>query len=240
MATLKEGLSNAGLRGNGNGYKVVEVSTDTNDIIGMQLHPDAEYRFETFFGKVYSLGNALRFIKYENFKLNMLNKKLPHIEFRKFRKETQRDVKHYWDLAKLVIADRLVSDRELLKMINNEHGDDILNTRFIPYVKVRRGIIQTKVPNDKLKVYGVILSRLIQTLITEHGDIISDGSDEEYADAMHAFKINVWNDVAERVGSTNLEEQNIAKGFFDITDKKLLDAFIGTDETEETVETENE
>lgn len=194
--------------------------------VSKQLHPDTPKRFKSILGDLYSLGNGMRYLNSSKFKLSWLSKELSKNEFNEIRKGGSKNVPNYWELVKLLAVDRILSDKQLILDIDKLTSKEGINRYlFTAKLHLTKGILDEYIVNDKLKVYSIIVTRIIKDTINELKDgavHMDDATMENFKAFKTSYKEKVWEDVVKR--ATN--GTNIAEGVSDISDEKLKAAFL--------------
>lgn len=177
------------------------------------------------------MSNGMFFLNSSVFKINWLNQPLDNDKFKIIRKNKKRNVPNYWELVKLMLADRLLQDKDLLVKLAKEFPEDIDGTVFNPVLKIKRGILTEVITNDKLYIYGIILSRLVQHIVTllrsgEIGDY-EHLTNAEYKLLVTNIKKYVWDDIIDRVDNNilaaindDMDNDTLKKEFMSIGTKK--------------------
>ena len=212
---------------------IINISTfELEDSIGALLHPNTPYRFYSILGPLYSLSNGMFFLNSTAFKIGWLDSKITNDEFKIIRRSPKRNVPNYWEIVKLLITDRIVQDKPLLIKLVKDLPEDVDNVLFNPVLKIKRGILTEVIKNDKLYIYGLILSRLVQFIVKylrgpEIGDY-ENMTDAEYKQFVQATKEYIWEDVKERskgnilsVINDSINDDDLLKEFMAIRPHKL-------------------
>jgi len=195
--------------------------------IGKLLAPNTRYKFESILGTLDALLNGMYYLNSSVFKLNWLDKKLSTAEFATIRQGSKRNIPNYWEIVKMLVADRLLQDRTLLNKLVVELSENVDDVVFVPIIKIKKGIINTIVKNDKLYIYGIITTRLIQDIVKtlRSMDVVDVNTmdDEVFSKFVSDTKLKVWDDVLQRANG------NVAKVINDeLTNNELLKAFLTT------------
>lgn len=211
---------------------IINISSfEPEGSIGLLLHPNTHTEFKTILGPLYSMSNGMFFLNSSVFKINWLNQPLDNDKFKIIRKNKKRNVPNYWELVKLMLADRLLQDKDLLVKLAKEFPEDIDGTVFNPVLKIKRGILTEVITNDKLYIYGIILSRLVQHIVTllrsgEIGDY-EHLTNAEYKLLVTNIKKYVWDDIIDRVDNNilaaindDMDNDTLKKEFMSIGTKK--------------------
>ena len=197
--------------------------------INYKLNPDAPHKFKSILGDTYSLGNGMKYFGFEDFKLAWVSKSLSNHENMIIKKSSRRDMPNYWNVVTLLLHDRLLQDRELLQQMNEElAGDLIRKTSFIPYLKIKRGIIIDEIPNDKLRIYGRLLNshgkRIIYRIreeLGENNDIreLPDDAWDDFTTMLKKEYVDIMLD--------HLKSPNLMDGInVEVTNEEIIDAFM--------------
>jgi len=194
--------------------------------VSKQLHPDTPKRFKSILGDLYSLGNGMRYLNSVKFKLPWLSKELSKSEFNEIRKGGSKNVPNYWELVKLLTVDRILSDKQLIMDIDALTAEEGINRYlFTAKLHITKGILDEYIVNDKLKVYSIIVTRVIKDTINELKDgknPIDETTMEDFKAFKTAYKEKVWFDVLKRT----IEGTTVAEGVSDISDEDLKKAFL--------------
>jgi len=200
----------------------------SNDILGKQLHPDYKFSFKSILGELYTLGNGMRYINSEELDIKYLSKPLNNKLFRKIVRGKFKDVPNYWGITELLLVDRLMADRELVFSLYKELEIDKFT--FVPYIKLKRGIIPTEVINDKLRGYGYVVTDVINKLIISLNIFIKDRNIVDYTkldkkqfkEFKGIFKTSIFDNI-----ESNSKTTNITYNLVDISNNELRKIYIG-------------
>ena len=175
--------------------------------------------FNSIFGKLRSLKPIIWLINYDNFNPIYLTKPMsPKERTAWFKKRIKRFMPNGTEIFKLVVADRLLSDRGLLQATRNKINEiadgDIENVLLVPYIKIKRGIISVEKPNRNLKVFGIVLTRTLRIILDTFKDI--DNIPEMDKDAFHDKKLiakeKIWADAIQYAKEEPLLNNLIVNG----------------------------
>jgi len=206
--------------------KFVAIQNKHDDSLTSKLSIEynTEKPFNTIFGRLTTLKTVIWLLHFENFNPIYLNKRMPYKEMSNWRKKRKRRfIPNHTEIFKLVVTDRLFSDRSLLEEIKEEFGNEIDNVLFVPFIKINRGAISVDTPNKNLKPYGLILTRVIRFILEEFKDVnIKELDKEEF----HNRKINVKNKIWEDALNYAKEKPLMKSINGDITDDELKKLFI--------------
>ena len=158
--------------------------------------------FNTIFGKLRSLKPVIWLLNYDNFNPIYLTKPMsPKERIKWFKSRRKRYVPNGTEIFKLVVTDRLLADKELIQSVRDKikelNGGDAEQVLFVPYIKIKRGVISTETPNKNLRVYGVVLTRVVRFILDEFKDVenIKELDREEFHKRKMNVKAKVWEDV---------------------------------------------
>ena len=187
--------------------------------------------FITILGKVNTIRKPYNYLIFKNYNPRWLNiepTRKERLAFKRYRKA--RNKKDIFEILKLIIADRLFADRELLQEIKEEFKnsttlEDIL---FVPYIYVETGVIKKLVPAPKDKTYGVILTRVLRFIFKTFEEELGEDFNfmeldkEKFHEIKLKAKERIWEDVISRkIGETLFE------GIEDeLTDEQVKENFL--------------
>ena len=186
--------------------------------------------FNSIFGKLKSIKPVIWLLNYDNFNPIYLTKPMtPRERTNWFKSRRKRYVPNSTEIFKLVVTDRLLSDKDLLQSVaekiqevSNGNTEQIL---FVPYIKIKRGIITTETPNKNLRIYGVVLTRVIRFIMDEFKDTdIRELSKEEFHERKLKIKEKVWEDV-QHYAKDHPILNNLLEGM-EISDDELKERFM--------------
>lgn len=209
-------------------YKIALYSDESDESLGRQLHPDFKFSFKSLLGEIYTLGNGMRYINSEELDIKYISKPLSNSIYKKIAKGKFKDVPNYWSITEMLLVDRIMADRDLVLSIYETL--DVDKFTFIPYIKLKRGIIPTEVINDKLRRYGYIVNYTINDILKIFDKFIKNKNIEDYKniDKKHfkefkiIFKTYVFNKI-EKDSKTDMITENMVE----ISNEDLRNTYIG-------------
>lgn len=207
------------------------VASYSDDSIGKRLHPDYPFSYNSILGELYSLGNGMRYINSIKFDIAKLNKKINTAEYIKINQGGKKFIKNYWEIVTLLTIDRILADKKLVYDMVETYSDDVSNIEFILKYKLKKGIIHEEIVNNKLYIYGKILTSLVNKVVSAYNnyiksdnveiDNIRDMSNKTYKYLKNKIKEDVF-DIA-----VTKADGNICEGLVDINNDELKKAFLG-------------
>jgi len=213
------------------GNIIVKVTKYGDNEIGDRLHPDYEYRFKSILGNIYCLGNGMRFLNNDAFPTSLLNKRLNNKDFKRIVKNKDtKFIPNYWELVKLLTADRLLSDKHLLDDINEKYGDKIDNVTFKPMLRLSQGIVDEEINNDKLFIYGKILDKLLRLIIKTYRKYLEDKDTTTIVEIDKVTFKRLKQDIKEVVIADAIKRadgSDLATSVSTTTDDELKNKFMG-------------
>jgi len=206
-------------------YTITISAFEQESSIGRMLHPNTPFRFKSIMGELYSLSNGMFFMNTVNFKIKWLNEELTSARYKAIRKSPKKNVPNYWEVVKLLIVDRILQDGVLLDKLMKEIPQDTENIYFKPVVKIKRGVLTSIIKNDKLHIYGVILSKIVKIIRNSFKENniedIYDVDEIAFSKAIKDIKEQVWTDALERSNGQLLASINDS-----VTNEDLYRAFM--------------
>ncbi len=209
-----------------NTINITVATYEANDSLGKLLHPDTNHVFSSILGELASSGNGMRFINHTGFKMSWLNRSLTKREYGIMKQGGTRNVPNYWELIKLVLTDRILSDRVLInKLIESVAGD--VELKFTCKIKIDKGMmLNQEVDNDKLFIYNVLLGKVVKFIVKEYKEVFDDI--DIFTLSIHDLnrlnldiKEQVWSSVIERT-----KDVDIAKNLTEISNEELKKIFM--------------
>jgi len=203
---------------------IIALDLYSNNDMAKTLHPDFKYSYKTFIGNIYSIGNAMRYIAFNNFKPEWLDKKLDDKNIKALRNGGNREVSQYWGLVRLLLADRILSDKVLINKILAI--EDVKNIKFTSLIKQNKGILEaTYVVNKKHIVYCKFLSDILITITEAFKDCkedITQMDNRTYKTIKTNIKVGIFEDVLKRSGP----DHAILESFSNKTNDELKEVYL--------------
>ena len=221
---LKEKMVNAYI----NDKEMHKIALYSEDELGRQLHPDYIFSFKSLFGELYTLGNGMRYINSEELDIKYISKPLSNSIYKKIAKGNFKDVPNYWEVIELLLVDRIMADKDLVYKLYEDL--EVNRFTFVPYIKLKRGIIPTEVINDKLRRYGYIVNDVVNNMLKLFDKFIKDNEITDYKHMdkklFKKFKILFKTYIFENV-EKNSKTDKITDNIVDISNDDLKNVYIG-------------
>ena len=142
--------------------EVVNVVLNSNDELGRRLSAGYPFKFDTVFGKVGNLRNAMDYIVTPNYPVKLLSKgKLTSSDINKIPKKKNNMINYYAAIAYL-IGERLSQDEETMEMI--KANDKVLSAYYLNEREVFGKKITVYIPKKELTVYLSILNKYADSI----------------------------------------------------------------------------
>jgi len=175
---------------------IINVATfEPEDSLGKKLHPNTVFKFNSILGRLNSLANGMFFLNRVNFKIKWLDEDLDNEKYKVIRKSIKKTVPNYWEITKLLITDRVLQDLSMLSEVSK--FDE--SPKFVPVLRLKRGILTNVIKNDKLHIYGLILTRIVRYLLDSIKELklesIEDMDNDTYQQLVKTVKEKVWADI---------------------------------------------
>jgi len=203
--------------------KEIKIRENGVDILDT-LHPKFVKPFNSIIGKVNSLENALLFLSREFFPVQKLDKELsPGLRKKIFRSKV-RSLPNYWYIVELIATDRVLMDKAIVKELISI--PEVEKTYFKIYHKIKKGVIETEVENEKLrrlaKQYKIITLNILDVVkeMEINPDEITELPLKEYKEFKNKTKEKIWNDIIKR------KEGRIMENISDVSDEDVYKIFM--------------
>ena len=171
------------------------------------LHPDYQYSFNSILGRCWTLGNGIRFINNDEFKLNWLGRRLSKQEFNAVKYSDKTYIPRYWDIANILLVDRILSDKKAMKLLIDITTNDAKNkliTKFVVYFNYIRGVFTKEIPVEKLTVYSLQLTVLANNLRMIAKELEIDDVEtvnlEKLTSLKHKIRMKTFEEMLEKEG----------------------------------------
>lgn len=215
---------------NDNQKTSIVVASYSDDPIGKRLHPDYPFSYNSILGELYSLGNGMRYINSKEFDIAKLNKKIDTAEYIKIKQGGMTFVKNYWEFITLLTIDRVLADKKLVYDMVETYGSNVSNIEFIVKYKLKKGIISEEIVNNKLYIYGKILTKLINKVVSVFNNYINSDNVEinNIRDMSSATFKHLKNIIKEDVFKNTVvrADGNISEGLVNISNEELKKVFL--------------
>lgn len=182
------------------------------------LHPKTPHNFNSILGQLYSVSNAMYFIN-TDMDPRLLKRELTNSDMTAIYKASRHNVSNYWEIVKLLIVDRILSDKTLIEELRNKYKETGELDDYVIVHNQGHGIINTEVPNFKLATYGVKLTEVVHLILTTGGELEKLNS-KEFKVIKQQIKENIFQTVLKRCSD------NIATGVADVTNDELYKQFM--------------
>jgi len=113
----------------GAGQKFINISKQSDDIIGKKLSPGYGYVFDSLIGKVGNLRTAMEYIVTAGYPKRLLNKKrLTRTDILSVENKRKVELVNYWAIVVYLLAIRIQSDPDLVTALKATTDDTYLTS----------------------------------------------------------------------------------------------------------------
>jgi len=191
------------------------------ELVGIKLHPLYGSKFNSIFGKVYSIKNLLSVLSTTDDYFKYINTKLSPANIYKLSRAKKMHRNNYWEIVELNFVDRLFKDRALLEYLIVHYDDIFLNRTPVVYNIIKRGIKRIKVADNVTPSYIWLITDIldtVNTVLVETNLEIYTTDSLQYTILKNNVKTKVFENIVNRINNKNILD--------DIPNDKLLEEYI--------------
>jgi len=197
------------------------IELTEKELVGMKLHPLYGSKFNSIFGKVYSVKNLLSVLSTTDDYFRYINTKLSPAKIYKLSKAKKVHRNNYWEIVELNMVDRLFKDMDLLGYLILHYDNIFVNSKPVIYNVIKRGIKKIKVVDNITPNYIRTIKDIVDVVnevLIETGLKIYTIDGLQYTIIRKKVKDKIFNDIIKSINGENILD--------DMSNEELLKEYL--------------